>query len=266
MSSVLTATVLALMMSDRALSNPGKGEDVVQVDKGVGSITVMVGFLFHYTIPDDAFSGDVAEYKVGAECGEPLPAWLDYDPSTKTFTGFTKAALVDTTTTVCVRAVGRKFGGGIPSSVAEDVLSITVDVGLTPTFACPASDSVVLATVYVDLTLSGLSNEKIFKVLNSLGEALHIPPENIRFTRMKGRYSPERFPVLFSGKGDSKGQQHQGARVQFQVGCSSDTITEDNPFVKFLQGKAPTGELARIIGYPVMDWTVHKGFPRGNRN
>lgn len=262
-SCTLMALVLALTMPEEASSD----RNVVRRNKGVGSFTVLVGFLFRRQIPDDAFTGVIDRYEVygGEKCSDPLPPWLDFDPSTKTFIGFTRAAQVGTKTFICVKAIGRSVPGrGGPPSVSTDVFSIEVDVGLTRDFACGETDSVVLATVYVDLTLPELSKEEIFKVLNSIGAALDIAPEKIRFTRLVNRYSPDRFPVLFSGKGDSKGQKQKGARIQFQVGCSSDTITSAHPYVQFLEQKAPTGELASIIGYPVLDWTVHKGFPRGN--
>lgn len=255
---------VALMIPDKAFSDTPEDGNVVKRNKGMESCSVMVGFLFHHQIPDDAFSGDVAEYQACEACDEGLPSWLEFNQSTKTFTGFPQAHHVDTRTFICIKAFGKSPDDGTPPSVAKDVFSVDVEVGLTSSYACPETDTVVVATIYADFSVRKLSKQEIFKVLNSMGAALDISPENIRFTKLVHRYDPEVHTVLFSGKGDSEGkQQTDGARIQFQVGCSSDTITEDHPLVQFLQSKAPTGELARIIGYPVMDWTVQNGFPRG---
>nr|ACH48188.1 dystroglycan [Cyriopagopus schmidti] len=202
-SSMLMTMVL--MIPERVFSESEENENVVRRNKGMESSTVPVGFLFHHQIPDDAFSGEVVEYQATEACGEDLPSWLEFNQSTKTFTGFPQAHHVETKTFICLKAIGKSPASEAPPSVAKDVFSVDVDVYLPPAFACPETDTVVVATVYADFTLRELPKQEILKVLNSMGEAFGVQPENIRFTKLVHKYPPESHPFLFSGKGDSEG-------------------------------------------------------------
>lgn len=274
-SRVLVVTLITLVTSnsaidqsspslDRGHPSPDTQRDGVKRGSGIEDTSAFVGFLFNYSIPHNAFIGDISQYEV-TEAGEgSLPSWLHFDPSSRSFKGVPQPPDVGLVY-ICVKAVGKKPALGGLRSVAKDVFSIDVVAETPASFTCLEKESVTLGTVFVDLTISQLQPLELVKILDSVASSIELPSSSLRLTAVVQRDNPFENSILFAGKGDSLKQSQHGARIQFRIGCSAEDATKDNSLVRYLRENSAGGELSDIIGFPVIGWEVTGDHPPRNK-
>jgi uncharacterized repeat protein (TIGR01451 family) len=105
---------------------------------------------FHYTVPADTFwepdAHDTLTYTATRDDGSPLPAWLHFSPTTRTFSGVPSAPDVGRTA-LCVTATD---GSG---ASATDSFTITVDDLSVAAYALPPSRTAFCPGWNVDYVL-----------------------------------------------------------------------------------------------------------------
>ncbi len=90
--------------------------------------TATAGSPFSFTFPEDTFTdpdGDALSYTASLTNGDPLPAWLNFDGATRTFSGTPAAGNVGT---LNIRVTANDGNGGS----ADDDFDLVVQTGNTP--------------------------------------------------------------------------------------------------------------------------------------
>ncbi|XP_013780975.1 dystroglycan-like [Limulus polyphemus] len=230
---------------------------------GVPDTTATIGKLFNYSIPEDAFTGQVDQYKV-LEAGEStLPKWLKFDQTEHTFLG------VPTSNDqgqyyISVKAFGPPDINGHPS-VGKDIFSIEVVPELphfssahlgTEFFHCPKGESITVASVFVDSTFNDLTSTQRVDVISKLASLAGILGDFIKISPLTKEWKVFDESALLAGPGTVKSRQKAGVAFQWQVGCFGLISPSHKSKISDLEWLAANGSLGTLLGYSVIGWNV----------
>ncbi|XP_078678610.1 dystroglycan 1-like [Branchiostoma floridae x Branchiostoma belcheri] len=241
----------------------------VSVLWGVPDLTVVVGRLLQFTIPPDAFKGDIANYKVSAAGGGVLDSWVQWVASDR--------SLICTPTEtdvglhyITVTAIGKPNSTSELPSQASDVFSINVVPETAPeSTAAPAlasylgnvENSVVclpgepftMVTVIVDADPNKLYPKDKLKLLSGMKAHMKVPLDFLKLLPMGNKRILDA-SAFMAGPGNVKQSKTEGMLLSWTVGCGSDTSNLRG--VNRVEKTAKNGEMARDLGYDVIGWHV----------
>lgn len=220
--------------------------------KGVPDVTAEAGKLLQFTVPDDAFVGNVARLEVKS----PLPAWLLFDPTTRTFSGLPLSSdKADALISVAAYGIGI-VDSESGQSAAHAVFRVHVR-RQQPTASTPCTDRPLVLTIYIDRKLDAIRPQQRSVAVHNLARFLGI---NISAFTL-GAQTPYRDivdnSVLLAGPGNvKKRSSRQTSTIDLFVGCKNKLWDKYISLTHQLKDQARDGTLSEVIGLPVLAWRV----------
>ncbi|XP_015926988.1 dystroglycan 1 [Parasteatoda tepidariorum] len=242
------------------------GKDSVKRHWGISDATAVVGKVFSYPIPEDAFSGRIQKFEV-TEAGESnLPEWLQYDEDSQTFSGVPLSKDMGQYY-ISVKAIGYSPN---KSPSAKDVFSIEVvedssesrlgdNEGMIG--SCASGESQTIANLVLDLNLDELNISDRLSTLKKLSSFLNMPVKKFKLLPKTDENSVNLNAVL-AGPGNAKTITKKGAVIEWRIGCSMSISTEQKAMITKLENAAADASLSNAIGYPVIGWHITNVFPK----
>ncbi|CAG2222596.1 DAG1 [Mytilus edulis] len=239
---------------------PGKTEPVA-LHWGIADTSAVVGKMFNYVIPSDAFKGDIISYKIMEVGKDGLPVWLHFDSKNHQLKGIPSPGdLGQHYLEVVVK--------GLQNSVAKDVFSVTV-TGESPVLKYTPSNSQngkpqvvrcrrevpeTAVTIVVDADLESLPALNRLDLVNSAASYLGLANDMMKLLP-KGDKPMIDSSTLVAGSGNIKEPKHTGVQVSWLVGCGQ--VEKDHmPVLHHVEKTALNGSLARAVGYQISGWQV----------
>lgn len=223
---------------------------------GVPDTSVVVGRLFNYSIPADAFQGHVSRLEV-VEAGEDkLPSWLSLAHEGD---GPTRLVGVPLHSDVGPHYLAVKaIGGAHGESQAQDVFSVEVleEERVVTRGPCGSGDPVAVAVLTIDADASRAAPLARAHLLLGLAQFLGFPVGEVALTPMAAGEPAYDEAALLAGAGNSWLRHSQGLRLRWRVGCSSDIEASHAAALARLETAARDGTLAHVLGHPIVGWHV----------
>ena len=239
---------------------PGRTEPVA-LHWGIADTSAVVGKMFNYVIPSDAFKGNIISYKVVEVGKDALPTWLHFDVKNHQLKGIPSPGDIGQHYLEVV-VTGNK------NSLAKDVFSVTV-TGESPvlTFSPAASENgkpqvvrckrelpETAVTIVVDADLESLPALKRLDMINSISSHLNLANDMMKLLP-KGDKPMIDSSTLVAGAGNIKYPKHSGVQVSWLVGCGR--VEKDHmPVLHHVEKAAQNGSLSKEVGYPISGWQV----------
>lgn len=238
-----------------------KQTEPVALHWGIADTSAVVGKLFNYVIPSDAFKGDILSYEITEVGKNGLPTWLHFDEKNHQLKGIPSPAdLGQHYLEVIVK--------GHKNSVAKDVFSVTVTgespvLRYTPTNTQSGKPQVVrcrrevpetAVTVVVDADLESLPALNRLDLVNSVASYLNLANDMMKLLP-KGDKPMIDSSTLVAGAGNIKDPKHGGVEVSWLVGCGQ--VEKDHmPVLQHVEKTALNGSLAKAVGFSISGWQV----------
>lgn len=239
--------------------------DPVALHWGIADTSAVVGKMFNYVIPSDAFKGDIISYKVMEVGKDGLPIWLHFDDKNHQLKGIPSPA-----------DIGQHYlevvVKGYENSVAKDVFSVTV-TGESPvlTYTPSASENgkpqvvrckrevpETAVTIVVDTDLESLPALGRLDMINSVSSFLNLANDMMKLLP-KGDKPTIDSSTIVTGAGNIKDPKYSGVQVSWLVGCGQ--VEKDHMSVlQQVEKTALNGTLAKAVGYPIAGWQVTNTF------
>ncbi|XP_013775306.1 dystroglycan-like [Limulus polyphemus] len=234
---------------------------------GVPDTVATAGKLFNYSVPEDAFTGQVDRFEVVEASEYTLPKWLMFDQNSRTFLG------VPTSNDqgqyyISVKAVGPPDLNGNPS-IGKDVFTIEVVPELqhfsqaillphlgTEFFKCPQEESVTVASLFVDSTFNDLSPSERIDVISKLASFAGVSGDLIKTSLLMSEWKVHDNSAILAGPGTVKKRGKTGVVFQWQVGCSGQIKPSHTNKISELGWLAENGSLENLLGYAIIGWNV----------
>lgn len=228
---------------------------------GVADTTAYVGKLFTYTLPADAFQGNVVHYDVTEAAEKSLPAWLSFNALKTELRGVPRPQDKGQVY-LEVKAVGDN------NSQADDVFSIEVvedssmSVGATKLSGentpkhvrCRREEPETIATVIIDADLHSQSPSESIAIFNNMASHLNLAPEMLKLLPVGDKPMFDT-TALVAGPGDTRSPKFQGALVSWLVGCGK--VESDHlPVLQQLETAAANGDMSSALGRGIVGWHV----------
>lgn len=234
----------------------------VALNWGIADSSAVIGKLFNYAIPSDAFKGDIISYKVTEAGKDKLPAWLHFEESTRQLKGIPTPA-----------DAGQQYLevviGGHHNSQAKDVFSISV-TGENPTefvMQPPSSDSgrpntvrcrrdlrETAVTVVLDTDLDQLSAQERINLMEDMTKFLPLSMDMLKLLPVGNKPFIDN-NALVAGPGDVKTPTKSGALLSWLVGCGE--VNKDHmPVIMDVEPKAKDGSMSKALGQSIIGWHV----------
>lgn len=225
---------------------------------GVPDTSIVVGRLFNFSIPADAFQGHVSKFQV-VEAGEDrLPSWL--------------SLVEEKGSSPLVRLVGvplqgdvgphylavKAIGGTHGESQAQDVFSVEVldEERIATRGPCGSGDPIAVAVLTVDADANRESPEARAQLLYGLAKFLGFSTKEITLSPMAPGEPAYDEAALLAGAGNSRQRHTQGLRLRWRVGCSSDVEAAHAAALARLETAARDSTLAKLLGHSIVGWHV----------
>lgn len=225
---------------------------------GVPDTSIVVGRLFNFSIPADAFQGHVSKFQV-VEAGEDrLPSWL--------------SLVEEKGSSPLVRLVGvplqgdvgphylavKAIGGTHGESQAQDVFSVEVldEERIATRGPCGSGDPIAVAVLTVDADANRESPEARAQLLYGLAKFLGFSTKEITLCPMAPGEPAYDEAALLAGAGNSRQRHTQGLRLRWRVGCSSDVEAAHAAALARLETAARDSTLAKLLGHSIVGWHV----------
>ncbi|KAH8020325.1 hypothetical protein HPB51_000642 [Rhipicephalus microplus] len=223
---------------------------------GVPDTSIVVGRLFNFSIPADAFQGHVSKFQV-VEAGEDrLPSWL--------------SLVEEKGSSPLVRLVGvplqgdvgphylavKAIGGTHGESQAQDVFSVEVldEERIATRGPCGSGDPIAVAVLTVDADANRESPEARAQLLYGLAKFLGFSTKEITLCPMAPGEPAYDEAALLAGAGNSRQRHTQGLRLRWRVGCSSDVEAAHAAALARLETAARDSTLAKLLGHSIVGW------------
>ena len=155
---------------------------VPYINRQIPPQSFQTGQLFSYTVPDNTFIDDdgnnTLTYSATLNNGNPLPAWLSFDPASKTFQGTltekinisVKVKVVDSSN----ESVFCTFGiNGIVSGIEEDKSELPKSINLYQNYPNPFNPT---STIEFAIPKTGRYTLELY---NSLGQFVKVIADNV---------------------------------------------------------------------------------------
>ncbi|XP_071486613.1 dystroglycan 1-like [Diadema antillarum] len=239
---------------------------------GIPDTTATVGVAFSYTIPKEAFRGDVDKYEIREVGTQSLPKWLYFCNKTNKLEGI--PGLEDERQHfISVTAFGKESNITKQSSNTKDVFSVNVLHHDAPqakgtedskstkhqdgVVVCPPEKPAVRATIILDADWTMLTPQ----------ERVHVVSKMSRYSRVSltaFRLLPEKqdvkgYQALAAGSGNVVSALHEGLSLSWVVGCGRNA--DQLPVVTILEGASKDGSMAEKLGYDIKGWHVSSNTP-----
>lgn len=237
---------------------------------GMPDASAHVGKVFRYTIPNDAFSGDVLRYKVTEADSDALPSWLYYDDSTAAIEGIPSEADLGQYY-ISVMAVGHKTNSSAHTEITE-VFSINVSPEDTtrPNSAikeddsevvCPKEKVPAMASIILDADWSKLTAEQRVAIVAKMSKYSMLKIGAFRLLP-NGRKTAHDERVLITGPGNKPNGRFSGVSLSWKIGCGENAA--HLPVVTILETAAKDNSMASQFGHDIIGWQVsgQKGKPK----
>ncbi|WAR25004.1 DAG1-like protein [Mya arenaria] len=252
----------ALKYNPKVSSNgPSSSSEPLSLQWGIPDSTAYVGKLFRYTLPSDAFQGNIVKYDI-TEAGKPsLPSWMVFDPLTTELKGIPapqdKGAIY---LEVEVK--------GDDNSQATDVFSIQVledtngqistissgDKQEPKTVRCKREEPQTMVTIVVDCDLDLMHPSDKMSLLENMGGHLSISPETINIVPV-GNKPMFDSSALVVGAGNIKEPKTSGALLSWMIGCGQ-VKDEHMSILHQVEGAAANGDMSSALGQDIVGWHV----------
>ncbi|XP_076304709.1 dystroglycan 1-like [Tachypleus tridentatus] len=268
--------MLVLCLSATSACSMQTVRDDVKRFWGVPDTTATVGKVFNYTIPDDAFSGNISHVEVTEAGEQTLPSWLYFDKYNGTFQGVPSEDDLGQYY-ISVKAIGPCSVQGTLSTdqdvfsieVIEEHPSITPAVPLpdltTESLHCLPGVPVTITSLMLDANLEDISPTSRVILLSKMATFLELPTDLLKLTSLgTDQKIPETSAVL-AGAGTLKRRQEMGIMLQWQVGCSGEIHNDHNNRISKLERVVEDGVLATLLGFPLIGWQVVANQPKMTR-
>ncbi|XP_076363552.1 dystroglycan 1-like [Tachypleus tridentatus] len=234
---------------------------------GVPDTTATIGKLFNYSVPEDAFTGQVDQYEV-LEAGElTLPRWLHFNHTSNSFLGVPTFSDLGQYF-ISIKAVGPSNSDG-HLSIGKDVFSIEVVPELVyPShvvplshlgaefFKCSQGESVTVAAVFVNSTFDDLSSTQRVELVSKMASFAGVSINLLKVTPCTKEWKITDKSAMLAGAGTMTMREKSGVVFQWQVGCSGHISPLHRDRIIDLELVAGNGSLERILGSPVIGWNV----------
>lgn len=250
------------------------GADTVKRLWGVADTVAVVGKLFQYHIPNDAFAGDVQKYELTAAGNSFLPKWLYFNSTTTMLEGVPTESDIGQQY-ISVKAFGSNEDlAGQELTFAKDVFSIDVmpanhqssqaiplkSVSEGTLLQCASGQPITKMTLAIDTQLGSLKPEERIRLLHKISDYLGL---NKGMVQLLPRKKENFFDLtaLFAGPGNVRHLKTSGAVLQWQVGCEGKIHPVQRMFLNQVEYSSHNGTLADILGVPIIGWhiSVHTG-------
>ncbi|KAJ8302124.1 hypothetical protein KUTeg_021111 [Tegillarca granosa] len=218
-----------------------KEEEPVSLLWGIADTSAIVGRLFKYHIPSDAFKGNIHKYVQLKGIATPSDIGQHY---------------------IEIKVSGPK------NSEAKDVFSVSVN-GETPgvlyfskatdnqkpqVVRCKREQPETAVTIVLDTDVTLLSSPERVNLLDQLTNSLNLLPEMLKLLPV-GNKPMFDSSALVSGPGDVKSPKFSGAMASWLVGCGK--VEKDHmPVLQYVESAAKNGSITRSIGHSVIGWHV----------
>lgn len=228
---------------------------------GIADTTAFVGKMFKYTLPNDAFQGNIVHYDISEVGKNTLPSWLTFNPLKTELKGI-PGPLEKGQVYLEVKVTGDD------NSHADDVFSIEIlddtngPVGAVSSpgvngpkaVQCKRLEPRTIVTVAVDLDLSQVSPVEKMNLLENMASHLNLATEMLKLIPV-GNKPLFDSGALVVGPGNIKAPKTVGALVSWIVGCGQ----VDNSHMSTLQqmeSAAANGDLTTAVGHDIIGWHV----------
>lgn len=231
---------------------------------GMPDASAHVGKVFRYTIPSDAFSGDVIRYQVTEADSQQMPPWLYFDEASNVIEGIPSDADIGQYY-ISVTAVGHKTNS---SSVTEISEVFSVSVSPEDTFrsnglgaikeddsevVCPKDKVPAVASIILDAEWSRLSAKERVAIVAKMSQYSMLKIGAFRLLP-KGRKTALDEKVLVTGPGNNPKGHFSGVSLSWKIGCGENAA--NLPVVTILETAAQDNSMAREFGHDVIGWQV----------
>ncbi|XP_077998715.1 dystroglycan 1-like [Glandiceps talaboti] len=253
---------------------PARGNArLVSVWRGVPDTVANVGKVFKYSIPSDAFTGDISSYEVNEAGGGGLPSWLSFDKTTQTLEG------IPTHEDINQYYLALTAHGSTPNGTvkATDVFSVNIasgpsieSVSATPLKdynksgrrKCSTEEPEALATIILDADWSKMSPKERVNSVMRMAEYSGFERNVFQLlpAGKNGLFDPA---ALVAGPGNIKKQNYPGILLSWPIGCGYDV--NKLPVVMVIESTSKDGALAENIGHNVIGWHITHPHPSGNK-
>ncbi|ELU11928.1 hypothetical protein CAPTEDRAFT_183589 [Capitella teleta] len=230
---------------------------------GIPDSTAVIGKAFHFTVPEDAFSGDIDHLEVTEAGRDTLPSWLHYDAASRTLRGVPYPADANHQTYIEVTAKGQGSDGApveakdifailiTKDDVRSDAVSLKeVNSELRP-IRCPKGSSVTRATIVIDA--GDLSSELRWALTSAMAEHLGIPRNVLRLLPVDTPFLDS--SALVAGPGDVTEAEKSPVAIEWEVGCGNVQAVH-MPILTSLEASSKDGRMRRSIGHGIVGWHV----------
>ncbi|XP_059483684.1 dystroglycan 1 [Neocloeon triangulifer] len=240
------------------VSWPNGDSERVQRLWGIADTTAAVGHLFSFTVPVDAFSGEVTTVEAVVDKGKALPRWLLFEAASGHFEGVPEASDVGE---VYVRVVARGGAG----ETASDVFAINVVPKSTYQVPeCDAGQDRLQISVLVDAQLAKISPKSRVAAVRNLAGFLSVSPDTVKMLSQdsESAVSLHDETVVAAGAGNSKHGRttlNPAVVLKFPSTCASPGHAL---LLERLQALAMDGTLAEVLQLPVIGWLAQQTTPR----
>lgn len=281
---------------DEGVSWPSANSERVQRLWGIADTAATAGHLFSFTVPSDAFSGEIVSFEVRSannhivfyshfrlflqatlDKGKVLPRWLLFQTSNGQFEGVPDVSDVGEVY-VRVQAWGAK------GDVARDVFAINVVPKTSYQIPeCDAGQDRLQISVLVDAQLKNIGPKRRVAAIRNLAGFLSISPvrtqTNYKMLYFYVKINLQDTVKMLSQDSESAVSLHDETVVAAGAGNSKHGRTTLDPAVvlKFpstcaspghslllerLQALAKDGTLAEVLQLPVIGWLAQQTTPR----
>ncbi|XP_065353025.1 dystroglycan 1 [Cloeon dipterum] len=245
-------------LSVSAPSWPNGDLERVQRLWGIADTSATVGHLFSFSVPADAFSGDVRSYEAVVDKSKSLPKWLLFQATTGHFEGVPGASDVGE---VYVRVIARGENG----ESATDVFAINVVPKSNYQIPeCDVGQDRLQISVLVDAQLKKINPKRRVASIRNLAGFLSVSPDTVKMLNQdsESAVSLHDETVVAAGPGNSKHGRttlDPAVVLKFPSTCS----TPGHPLlIERLQALAKDGTLAEVLQLPVIGWLAQQTTPR----
>lgn len=230
---------------------------------GIPDTTAYVGKLFTFTLPNDAFQGNVVHYDVTEAAMDALPSWLSFNPLKAELRGIPEPRDKGQVY-IEVKAIGDH------NSQADDVFSIEVvddssmSVGaskpkivrddIPKLVRCRREEPETVSTVIIDVDIRSLNPSERIAIFSNLASHLNLATEMLKLLPVGDKPMFDT-TALVAGPGDTKAPKHQGVLVSWLVGCGK--VESDHlPVLQQLEMSAKNGDMGSALGHSIVGWHV----------
>ena len=200
-----------------------------------------------------------------------LPSWLHYSSDGSTLEGVPQQQDVGQHY-IEVQAVAphstQPMKDVFSVNVVEDTPSAAVPLKLTSKnsvqpIKCPQGSTVTTVTVIVDAELNNLLPKEKVQLLERLTSHLNVASELLKLLPV-GNKPMFDSQALVAGPGNVKQPQHDGALVQWEVGCGN-VNAKHMPILQQVEATSQDGSMAEAIKHPIIGWHVTNNAPHIGR-